>query len=527
MTNFIFNYSISTQPYDRNKDVNKTNSLMWIEINSNVDEFINDIKNESAFCPCFYHDSNTFSNKSKSEINFKSSSFITFDFDAVKHDINTFYNILKSTEICPNLIYTTANNGHFKEGKNEVYNNRYRTIYFVDNPITNVSIYKSIHHALKNEIFIYVEDDNIFNDNTDISPSHFFAGNQYAKIIQSENEVYNLQWLLNRYNITGDIIPTSINKDNNKSINQIYNIERLTGKNDNGYILKLIINKINNIYNKSINQLYNKKEKEEKKSIIRLIDTFSEIENDEFVKDYYNIDFKTILAKYSGGDFVNRMVTPLEQPANGLIIELPDEYVEIRRFYNYQPATGYTIPKLRNGEGRRKKLYQNLLLRKRITPNITLQNLLFNAIYEMVYYIDNTDKNDIITKRQIAQIVVNAYFDDCTIIDIKKPNYKINKEYCKLNGIKAQQANIKYINKLRTNEKKKRCEDILKFYDIQKSDKDNLQILNDNGVNISMATLKRYKKENGITKYKKTQHHANSCDLSVSICNMDKNCPHQ
>ena len=40
------------------------------------------------------------------------------------------------------------------------------------------------------------------------------------------------------------------------------------------------------------------------------------------------------------------------------------------------------------------------------------------------------------------------------------------------------------------------------LYDCSKKDKENLEIMKENGLEVSLSTLKRWRKENGIAKYK-------------------------
>ena len=164
-TNFKFSYSISTKEYDRNKDEKATGKLTWREKQGTIKDLEQDIKNGFAYCPTFHHDGDTFTNKAKTKSNLKATYFITFDFDAVKMAAGNFYGSMICTEIPPTLVYTTANNGTFKAGKNETYCNRYRVIYALDTPITTASTYSALHEELKAEIAATIADDNIYNDN--------------------------------------------------------------------------------------------------------------------------------------------------------------------------------------------------------------------------------------------------------------------------------------------------------------------------------------------------------------------------
>ena len=123
-------------------------------------------------------------------------------------------------------------------------------------------------------------------------------------------------------------------------------------------------------------------------NIITLCDHF-------YIKDFYDLPIIEFLNKYkSKYDVID--ATPL-QDNNELVINVDSNYTQIRRKYKIQTIEAkngkiYNIPiteRLQDGERRRKKLYLNLKLRKRIIPNITLDHLLYIALYELFYYIDN------------------------------------------------------------------------------------------------------------------------------------------
>ena len=514
---FKFNYSISVSEYDRNKDV--VSLIKWKPINGTIQDLSDIISKGYAFCNCFSTNaSKTFTCHLKQDCYLRAAYLICFDFDAVKHSVSEFNKIMSQTEIKPNITYTTQNNGHFKPNKNEEYNNRYRAIYVIDSPIFSAELYTALHQNLKEEISLIVNDNNIWNDNTDKSVSHFFAGCKATQITTDEN-VYSLQWFIDRYGIT---IPnkkdTQTNNKGNKSPNNNVSGKKDKQCNNKDYIRTLLDHKQSSIDEKD-KQNNNKKKGD---SIIELCD--------QFESDYYNLPMNKIIEKYIS---VYHPIdsTPLED--NGeLIINLPKDYTEIRRRFNvieqvktngdtYKTSTNI---RRKDGEGRRRNIYLNLLLRKRINPSITLEQMLYCGLWELYYYIDNTSA-DKITKNNIAQIAVNAYFDDCRIKDNNTKKYKINKQYCKENNINPKSANIFYLNTKKKQEKKERDLKIKELYNTKLSDNENINLLSENGINLSVKTLRRWKKENGISKeYKKRTNKSvlSVSNVSITISTTDK-----
>ena len=503
---FKFNYSISVSEYNRNKDV--VSKIKWRQINGSIQNLSDIISKGYAFCNCFNTDeSKTFNCSLKKDSNLSAAYLICFDFDAVKHSVSEFIKIMSQTEIKPNITYTTQNNGHFKPNKNETYNNRYRVIYVIDTPILNAELYTVLHQQLKEEISLIVNDNNIWNDNTDKSVSHFFAGCKGTNIT-TDNNVYSLQWFIDRYGIT---IPNKKDTQNynkgTKSLNSNVSSKKDTQNNNKDYIRTLLDHKQSSKYEKDKQNNNIKKEN----SIIELCV--------QFESDYYNLPISKIIEKYIS-EYHPIDSTPLQD--NGeLIINLPKDYTEIRRRFNVieqVKANGDTYKtsiniRRKDGEGRRRNIYLNLLLRKRINPSITLEEMLYCGLWELFYYTDNQTE-DKITKNNIAQIAVNAYFDECRIKDNNTKKYKINKQYCKENNINPKCANIFYLNSKKKQEKKERDAKIKELYNSKLSDNENINLLSENGINISVKTLRRWKKVNGIIKeYKKR---TNKSVLSVS-----------
>ena len=421
MKEFYFNFSVSKSRYDRNLDAAKTNKLQWREVSGNIDNLATCIINNYAFCNCFNHENQIFTNHEKNDKNLKSANLICLDLDAVKLSYNDFAATMEQTEIKPNIIYTTANDGYFKPNKNETFCNRYRVIYVTETPIYNASLYSEIHQNIKKEIELITNDTNIFNDNSDINVSHCFAGNKNAKTY-TNYDVFSLDYLVKRYGIT-----TPNEKENNNVItspNEIITPKKEKKQNYiNDYLAKY-------------------KDSEKYKTALENIE-----ENADFINDFYTISFIDILSKYVN-KFDNFIASYIEHNENEMITKLPSNYVEIKRKWEkVTTVKGQNIcvpTKRQNGQMRRATLFKNLMLRKQICPNISICSLLYDAIFEMAFYINNTDQNDIIHRNEIAQIAVNAYFSTPTIQTTEKRKYVINKSYCQKHDINPKTANMAF-----------------------------------------------------------------------------------
>lgn len=500
--NFI-SYSISVAEYDRNKNEKDTFKLKWKEREGTTETLINDIKNNRAFCACFYHNGDTFTNRDKSDNNLKSTHFIIFDMDAVKLTASDFYTQMLATEIPPSLVYTTANNGKFKRGKNESYNNRYRVVYVLDAPIYNADLYKEIHQTLKNEIFSTIDDRNVYNDNSDSSVSHFYAGCKNGELYSCDT-VISLAWVCDRYDIKTANEPNKLIESGRDR----YIISRVADNNKHGnYIQYLINQRINKLNEGGRDRQIIKKEREHYMSMA------TTLSHSAFINDYYNLSVKEIREKYISV-YPSYEFTQVEFDETQPYYMVPSDYIEIKRKWHYEEVektNGDTykitkIEKCKDGQGRRRRLFINLILRRLIYPQITFEHLLFNAVYELKNYIDNVNTDDKITKYELAEIAINAYFEDIEkwskLKNYHKPKYKINKEWCNAHGVKPRQQAIKVRGEFNRQAKEKKWSEIDNYYNPTLTNNGNIELLKSYGIEIGLTALKDYKKSRGYNKPK-------------------------
>ena len=468
ITELRFDISTSTTPIWNTKK--NAGALTFATYYQTDLEFLKTtIKQQHAFCHTYDHDGNTFSTTQKRIENFNHTNLMFFDFDCVQRPIDDFMGLMSQTEIYPNIAYTTISDGKRKDGQKSPYNNRYRFIYMLDKPITDNDTYRRIHNGIKNEIFTYTNDKWIYEETNDANVAQMMAGNSNAVIVDGDVEVYSLDFLLRRYEATTTTFPTSSEKrKRNHDVNA--------------------------------------------QDVIPLDNIDLSYRFANFITDYATMPFRELLHKYMK-NYVNEMATPIEYNDDELIKYVSDDYVEIqRRWYiekrehqNGNEIITYNTYRTRNGQQRRKTLYVNLRLRKMITPNITLDNLLFNAVYEVYHHIDNNDRDDVITRQQIARIAIDAYFNDKPIRNIRRFKMKVNKSLCKRCGINPTEVALNEGRKIAHANKKAKKEElnkaILSMYDHTKTNKENLQYMAENGLIISDKKLRNWMKENNITKY--------------------------
>lgn len=209
-----------------------------------------------------------------------------------------------------------------------------------------------------------------------------------------------------------------------------------------------------------------------------------------FQKDYENLSFQDFIQKYHTV-YPNMEHTPIEMNEDEPVIYYKNDYFEIRR--PWKKINGATL-KIKDGEGRRRKLFLNGIIRRKINPNITFENLLYNLVYEFEYYYIND--GNVITKKTLYDIADNVMKAEILDSDLGKPMYKsmVNPLYCQKYNLTPKQVMGNMRNKKQY---------IGEFYDPSMTDQQNVDVMKEYGLEISVRTLKTWKKENNIKKYKR------------------------
>ena len=372
---------------------------------------------------------NSYSAKEKKQSNFKQTSFIPFDFDDCP---DCFEQVYKETELVPTFAYTTPNDG--------IKGNRFRFVYVLSEPVTSIEEYQAIYSSISSKL-----------------------GLDYDNSLSSG--VQNIGGM----STTGKL----------KLTYNIFDKEDFLNKNNHSFYNK-------NILSKSI--IKNNKEKKEKNGIIL---------NDTFEKDLNELDFNQFLEKYRTEYeyFVNSPLTF----NNGYAV-VPDDYIEIKRKWcneTYETNNGIkeakSIYRLKDGDGRRDKMFVQCLIRRKIKPSITLEELVFNLVCERQWYFDNSDNQ--LSNRELVRIATNSLnVEEITIPPTgTSKKFIVDKAYWAERGLNANQA--KQVVK-----KMMKDDEIGNLYDPSLTDKENLEVFKQYNVKCSIASLKRWKKSNGLTR---------------------------
>lgn len=446
----IMYITVSTMGFEKKPLSNEMGKIQYIIKNLSIDEIAEYIKNGHVLSANFTEDDSTIIRQTqRCYENFISTSMIMIDLDGeVELELNELIELL---EFKPSIAYSTYS--HLIENKG----NRYRLLYLFKEEIRDINQYKEIYQIISNSFPFTIKD----NCGRNVTQAVF--GSKRDCILIKSDKIYS--------------ISNFIRLNHNSNLN-------------NFTILNNQISHCN-----SINK--------EEENIIRLERL---IQDDEYIEDYWNMSHSDLLSKYQD-KYPLFEHTPLYQADDDTpYIFLPPDYIEIKRYWlidyiyseNGSVKTYTTKPrKIKDGEGRKKKLFINGILRRMMIPTITFEHLLNCLIYELYHYIDNSQ--DHIDKKRLYEVALNAWNADLNkyehLRQTDNREFVVNDRYCiKYDVSKATARNIS--RKAITYDK------IGALYDCNLTDKQNLEVFKEHGLKVSFKTLQRFRETFGITKYK-------------------------
>lgn len=455
-----FEISISTKAYS-DKNLIKWNSVEYQRQSITVEEFALLIKEGYCFCHSFKTNGILFGLSEKKDANFLSADMVFVDIDDSDIVMNDYVGRLSKK---PTLYYTTPNNHTEKSN----YKYRFRLCYLFCLPIYTVETYHSLYDGIAESIRKDIQDVEI-KDNCGRTPSQQFSGNAKA-----ECELY----------VTDNVFSHSDfpYQSNNVSFSSSLSIS-------NGNL--------------------SKSAKKDDDTVIGVKDLI--IADKSFISDINTLSPYDLIDKYRTK---YRYFTHTELHFQDGYALIPSDYQEIyRQTYmdsfiknNGDEIKFSAVKKLRDGDNRRKKLYIAGLIMKKILPNITFENLLYNLICERTYYYDNSDR--VLSNKVLANIARNVVNIPLEKIQLqskrKKRKFCVDKSYCAMLGISPNAMK----NKVR---KMLKDEEIGNAYDCSLSVAENLAAFKEMNISVGKSKLYQWCKENGI----------NTKGEKSNVCNHD------
>ncbi|MCR5423916.1 MAG: hypothetical protein K6E93_04030 [Bacteroidales bacterium] len=160
-SDYTFNVSVSTTTYESKEAfVAASKKLVYRKQPVNIGSMCQLIKEGHSFCHCYDDNDEAFTNSTKTQANFRYTSFIPYDIDDSTLTMDEY---LTTLTYQPTIAYTTTSNG--------IKGNRYRLIYCFDSKIKGVGGYQTLFDTMKVESGIGEL------DNCTHSPAQAFFGN--------------------------------------------------------------------------------------------------------------------------------------------------------------------------------------------------------------------------------------------------------------------------------------------------------------------------------------------------------------
>ena len=419
-SDYTFNVSVSTTCYGTKEEFAKASSkLIYRKQEVSVSSLCSLIKEGHSFCHCFDDNDEPFSNSTKTQDNFRYTSYIAYDIDDNALPLEDY---LTTLTYQPTIAYTTTSDG--------IKGNRYRLVYCFDSKIKGNEQYEIVFETMQNECGIGELKDNC----THGTHQPIFGNALPTCRMVCTNYVYSLP-----------------------------NVARTTTGNRE----------------KVSKQIKNKREESDI------------ICNDTFRNDFDSMSLRKFVSTYSSE---YQTIEESELTYSNGYAPIDENYLRIYRRWD---AETRHIHKWQDGEGRRKKLATAALIIRKIKPDITAEHLIYCLAYEVVHYYSNID--GVLNKSlilRVAEAALEKPIDEITIKGRDKRKYKVDKDYWKSIGVSPKAA----VAKARAVWNDER---IGELYDYQLTDKENAEVMAKYGRKVSVSTIKRWRKKQGITKYNK------------------------
>ena len=433
--------SVSTERFERKEDI-IPKQLNFEQDLLAVEEFKEKVKEGYCFCHWFNTSKEVFSIVEKTKSNFDCANVVFVDVDDYDVEMKEFVRHLPRQ---PTVYYTTPSNG--KNGKY-----RYRLCYLFNQDIKDSQTFSTVYNGIVNSFRISYPD----------YPDKDKCGSVSAQYMNGNGspncEVYSTDCVYTPSDFGVSYTSTTASTDNFK---------------------------VNPAPKKRSN-------KDESKEF-----PFTDL---EFKADFFSMSPNDLIVKYyQRYHFFDS--TELEYNEEGYAL-IGEDYRQIFRRWYLDISTddkgkehkATVLRKRRDGDKRRYYMYLSALIRKQIMPDITFEHLLYNLVCERQYFYDNSDRvltNQFLMEKALT--VINTPIEKISLGSYRKrPKYKIDREFCRKNGIKPVALSNMVRSKLYT-------EKIGELYDCNLSVAENLKNIRSHGVKVGKTKLYQFCKEMGLS----------------------------
>lgn len=225
---------------------------------------------------------------------------------------------------------------------------------------------------------------------------------------------------------------------------------------------------------------------------------------------------------------------------------LKDDYLVIpKKYVGYNSEFGGKIyGKWEDGEMRHKKIFVTGVVLRRLNDGITYDEMLYSIVNLLLRYYELNDSDGSLKfgKKAIKELVMNimkAPFKEMR--EVKHSKFKISDNYCRDNRVSKKQVLGCLLGEQNKRKKEESFNEIDLFYDPTMTWEDGskithkqwLNILEENGLKMSLRKFKNYLEDRGFTKKRETEKSARSktkiippyhLDLDDALSSEDEDC---
>lgn len=408
--------------------------IQLIELITNGHAFCSNMQGEGIY--------GLFTTYDKRDENFAGTQYIALDID--ESNGISMYDFVGKLDMKPTIAYETFSSTKAKP--------RYRLIYLFDTLITDKNQYIAIYDYLKG----ICESNGVKVDKCTRSVSQMIFGTSSDKGLIKNSEL--------KLSLFDDI------QYKKEETSNVSNVKDSLGVKDSSNVKETV----------SV--------KESSKVIVE--------PNEKLLTELCSFGYEGFIKKHCNEcQRVNN--TPIDLNSDEDFVVLPKGYLEIYPNKYYDKSVKRKVLKLRtDGFGRRRALFNYAMMRRIIKNDISFLELLYNAAFDMMLWIDNTV--DPITFSQVYFSIKKAYKEDVEKFDVLKENLikstEKNNKFFKI----SNQGWLKIRNGLVTlNSLKKKCKGLYtqklfnELYDSSKNANENLEYMAEHGLKIAKSTYYR------------------------------------
>lgn len=486
----VFTYSVSLQGYKEKITKEGFSKVIYKKKSTNEDTYLDDLCKEIKSGHVFAHvfkvkDEQRFTSfRNFSNSNFLSTNIVPMDLDSVSIEMD---DLIKNLTIQPTILYTTFSH------EDKPLQRRYRLLYVFNNPINGKQEYQSVYDAIASKIREDLKGcEELDDEKLDIhmrNCTQVFIGSKSNCDLINNYTTYDKRRFIS---ISG----SNSSKVDNVKMNEVDNSIKTHIETNRDTLTnttkkeKPKTNNNNSTKNSNSNDIYDSLYYSSK---WKTIEEEYTITNSEFIELFKSMHSKNVSSALSLlKDFKNNYPIfdseEIEFNEDGYSV-LKEDYKSIIRIWEYDAITRKNnIKKVKVGN-RKKHLFNNAL-RFLALREISFDHLLYLLCNEACNYFEKPKEFYL---NEVFDVAFDAYKTNLEgknfiFFAPNEKKIKVDKDWCLKNGMSAKSL-ARHAQKVETDKK------IAEFYDENLSVKENLKILQENGVEVKKSKLYNYIKE--------------------------------